>query len=87
MTTPNYEDLKYNKPTKDGKYDAILLKYFVKEAEETKEVYHTLGRIPRKVDIVWSDNPIERPQVDYLDTQKAILVFFESDTNIILRFE
>lgn len=87
MTRPRLDNIQYNRPTKDGEYDAILYKHFIKGAEETNEIYHNLGRVPRKIQIVWADNPIEIPQIDYADQQKAILTFFESYTNIILRIE
>lgn len=87
MTRPNLDDLAFNSPARDGDYDAMLVKVFVNAAEVATKVAHGLQRIPRRVSIVWSDNPIMSPQVDSMDAQKAILTFFESKTNIILRFE
>ena len=87
MTTGiyNYDELDYNIPTRDG--ESSLYRYFIKEAEETVSIPHLLNRIPRRVFIVWADNPIMQPEIVKLDRQKAILIFFESYTNIVLKFE
>ena len=86
MTTGlNYDELDLDTPTKDG--DGVLYKTFIKEAEETVSIPHGIGRIPRRVWIVWADNVIMSPEVVKMDDQRAVLIFFESYTNLILKFE
>jgi len=83
---PKTNDFNQDQPVRDGDFDATLVKIYVKDAEKTTEIEHGLGRIPIKVSIVNSDNPIIF-QVDSLDVSRAVLTFFENETNITLRFE
>ncbi len=87
----NISEIPYDTPTRDGEHDAMLVKYFVGDAEETLEIKHGLGRIPQQIELVWSDNPIMffEEIVDgarRTNSQSAFLTFFESNTTVILRF-
>ncbi len=88
----NIDDIPYDTPTRDGEFDAMLVKTFVEAAEETKEIPHKLGRIPQRVELIWSDVVIDNPQSDMIDgeilnnSEVAYLTFFESNVNVILRF-
>ena len=88
----NTAELEYDTPTPDGEFDAMLVKIRVEDAEETVEVPHGLGRIPKKIEIVWFDKPAIF-MVNHADdgselttNEIAYLTFFEERFSIVLRF-
>lgn len=84
--TPRFDEMEYNRPYKDGEYDATLVKYLVNNAEQTYEIPHGLGRVPQKVDKVFSDCMIIF-ETNERHRDKVICTFFENDVTIVLRFE
>ena len=49
LVLQNISELEYDKPTKDGEFDAMLVKTYVEDAEEVREIPHGLGRVPQQV--------------------------------------
>jgi len=86
MNDPRFEDFDYNTPVKDGDHNAHLVKYFVDKAEKQYEIPHRLGRIPTRCQVVKSDT-IMLMEVESMDRDRALITFFENQSNIILRFE
>jgi hypothetical protein len=92
IVRPNLLDIDFDTPTNDGDFDAKLVKKAITDAEVTTVIGHNLGRVPRKITKVWSDNPFDFEIVDedgvlLVDEQSATIIPFESETTVILRFE
>jgi hypothetical protein len=76
---------------RDGDFDAILTKIYVKDPETNITIEHRLGRVPRQIQIVWKDEYCDfkvakdskgQPMAD---SEKVTLNFFATNVTLTLR--
>jgi hypothetical protein len=84
-------DLWVGQVAKDGDFDAMLTRVYVKDPENNIVVEHRLGRVPNQIQIVWKDeycdfkvakDPKGRPMAD---AEKVVLNFFATNVTLTLR--
>ena len=85
-------DLAVGESSRDGDFDARLVKVFAKTANLNTVVPHTLGRIPRQIQIVWKDGFLDlkvcrdaqgQPMVD---KEKVVLQYSAANVTALIRF-
>lgn len=85
-------DLPFDSPTRDGDFDAKLIKVRVASANLDTVVPHKLGRVPRQIAITWKDGFLDykvsrdASGVPMLDDEKAVLQFSAANVTAVLRF-
>lgn len=76
---------------RDGDFDAILTRVYVKNPETNIAVTHKLGRVPRQIEIVWKDEYCDfkvakdakgQPMAD---AEKVVLNFFATNVTLTIR--
>lgn len=84
---PRTADFDFDTPTRDGDFDATLVKTFVETAETPVVIEHGLGRTPIQVSVKYSNVPMTYFQIDTLNEERAEIQFFENKATVIMRFE
>jgi hypothetical protein len=84
-------DVQTGQVIRDGDFDAILTRIYVKDPEANIAVTHKLGRVPRQIQIVWKDEYCDfkvakdakgQPMAD---AEKVVLNFFATNVTLTIR--